>query len=265
VLRAGFVVGEMLKRRNWWLALLILALFTIGSIGLLSFHREIGIWADTRHDAIEALAALGSFIFSAVLTFSTIGLWIVTGTASNAAKKSADIAEKTLYATQRAYVSVKPKWSLEVNKSDGSIVNIGFWMTQENQGETPAVNMVNRASAVFLLKSDGTTFDYIKGIEHDAPENPVTIGPRSDITTDTQRFSINHINTIKAGTAELFLAGWIEYNDVFEGTPKHGLEWCFTVSIEGNLLPGECQARFDVYGKHNRYYECPPEPRRSKT
>jgi hypothetical protein len=142
----------MLKQRYWWwLALLILALFAIGSVGLLSFHRAIGKWADTRHDAIEALAASGSFIFSAVLTFSTIGLWIVTGIASNAAKKSADIAEKTLYVTQRAYVSVTPKWSIEVNKLDGAIVNIGFWMVQENQGVTPAVNMVNKSSAVFFL------------------------------------------------------------------------------------------------------------------
>jgi hypothetical protein len=70
---------------------------------------------------------------------------------------------------------------------------------------------------------------------------------------------------VKDGTAELFLAGWIEYNDVIEGTPTHGAEWCFIVFIEGNLRPGECQARFEVYGQHNRYYECPPASRRSET
>ena len=253
----------MLKRR-YSLALGILVLFAIG-MGLLLFRQGIGKWAETHHDAIEALSALGSFIFSAVLTFSTIGLWIVTGTASHAAKKSADIAEKTLYATQRAYVSVKPKYSIEVNRSDSSIINIGFWMMQDNQGETPAVSMVNRTSAVFLLKRDGAPFSYAKSVDHDVPEIPVTIGPRSDITSDIQRFSINHIQELKNGTAELFLAGWLEYNDVFEGTPRHGVEWCFVVSIEGNLRPGECQARFDVHGKHNRYYECPPEYRRSKT
>jgi hypothetical protein len=182
---------------------------------------------------------------------------------AKAAKRSADIAEKTLYATQRAYVSVKPKWSMELNRHDGSIVDVGFWMSQENQGNTPAVNMVNRSSAVFLIKSDGVSFSYEKAVDHSVPEIPVTIRPRSEITTETQKFSINHMHKIKDGTAELFLSSWIEYNDVFEGTPKHGVEWCFILSLEGNLRPGECQARFDIHGQHNRYYECPPEVTRS--
>ena len=124
--------------------------------------------------------------------------------------------------------------------------------------------MVNRASATLFLKRDEKPFSYAESIDHDVPEIPVTIGPRSDITTETQWFSIEQIAAIKNGTAELFLAGWIEYNDVFEGTPKHGVEWCFTVAIEGALQPGGCQARFDAFGEHNRYYECPPAIRRSK-
>jgi hypothetical protein len=176
-----------LWKRHYWFTILLVALFAIGGIRLWPFDHIIGIWADAHHNAIEALAALGSFIFSVILTFSTIGLWIVTGIASNAAKKSADIAEKTLYLTQRAYVSVKPGWSVEVNKFDGSIINVGFWTIQENQGETPAVNVINRSSSVFLIKSDGRPFDYAKSVDHDIPEVPVTIGPRSEITTDTQR------------------------------------------------------------------------------
>ncbi len=248
--------------RCYWFAYGILVVFAI--IVILLYRQEIGKWANAHHNAIEAVSALGSFIFAAVLTVSTIGLWIVTRTASNAAKKSADIAEQTLYVTQRAYVSVKPKWSIEVNKLDSSIVNVGFWMVKENQGETPAVNMINRTAATFLLKRDGTPFTYAKSVDHDVPEVPVTIGPRSDLTTETHRFSIHHMQAIKEGTAELFLAGWLEYDDIFEGTPTHGVEWCFIVVIEGNLRPDECHARFDIHGQHNRYYECPPEHRRSR-
>ena len=127
---------KLQNARYWLVGLLIVTLLSsiIGGLVVWSFRHEIGKWADANHDALEALAPLGSLIFSGVLTFSTIGLWIVTGIASYAAKKSADIAEKTLYATQRAYVSVKPRWSVALDKLGGSIVRVGFWMAQENQG-----------------------------------------------------------------------------------------------------------------------------------
>ena len=45
-------------------------------------------------------------IFSCVLAFSTIALFTVTHTAAKAAKKSADVSEKTLITTQRAFVFI---------------------------------------------------------------------------------------------------------------------------------------------------------------
>ena len=181
--------------------------------------------------------------------------------AANAAKKSADIAENALYVTQRAYISVRPEWSIEVD-SDGNIVSIGFWTKQDNQGNTPAVRVVNKSRSDFLPKADNK-FSYDGSAGHIGQKT--TVGPRSDIVTDRQVFTVNYIRQISDGNAPLFLSGWLEYDDIFSGTPRHGVEWCFEFTIEGNLKRGECQGRFDVYGEHNQYYDCPPSPVRTSS
>lgn len=185
--------------------------------------------------------------------------------AAQAAKKSADISEQALHATQRAYVSAKPAWSINVSKPTDAVINIGFWMVINNGGNTPALSLTNRSAAVFLVKKGGEKFEYAKNIDPIVvPDIKTSIGPRSEITTDHHDFSIEHMAMVRDRTADLFLFGWLEYDDVFEGTPKHGAEWCFKISIEGKLRPGECQARFDAYDQHNRYYDCPPEVMRSE-
>lgn len=226
---------------------------------------------------ITALAGIAVAAFTLTLKWSTDRLWgagerqlkalrqsvFVSIAGAKAAKKSADIAEKTLYISQRAYVSPRAKWSIEINPSETSIVGIGFWMSLENQGSTPAAHMFNQSVARLLVKSDGISFDYGSSLSPYVTGVPAAIGLRSEITTDKQIFSAAQIKAVADKTADLFLCGWVEYNDVFEGTPRHGVEWCLKVCIEGNLKPGECQARFDIHDQHNRYYDCPPETARS--
>jgi len=228
-------------------------------------------------DQIIALSALGTLAFTGVLAWSTVALWRstkhlaegaeaqgkdITVTAA-AAKKSADVAERALYATQRAYVAVTPRFSIELNEPGGPVMAVGFWMSMENHGNTPTVHMVNKTSAAFLLKADGVEYTYDRAVGQEAAEIPTTLGIRTATTTDKQVFSRGHIEKVIDGSAELFLSGWVEYNDVFDGTPRHGVEWCFKVAIEGRLVPDQCQARFDSQPEHNRLYDCPPEPARS--
>jgi hypothetical protein len=211
---------------------------------------------------IDAHNGLVTAIATVALVGSTILLWIAARKAdetnlisANAAKSASETAERALYISQRAYVSVLPKWLLETHQCSKSVANVGFWMVQQNVGNTPAENMINRSSAVFLVHTEGRAFDYDSAVGKPFPGMPVTIGPRSEITTDMQKFSAAHMHKVIDGTASLFLCGWLEYDDVFEKTPAHGVEWCFKVSIEGSLVSGGCQARFDVYDQHNRHYD----------
>jgi hypothetical protein len=51
------------------------------------------------------------------------------------------------------------------------------------------------------------------------------------------------------------LAGWAEYNDVFDNTPRHRVEFCYWLEIEGDLEAQRLEARFHIHGKHNRHCE----------
>jgi hypothetical protein len=94
-----------------------------------SVFLTLEAWADARHDAIEAIAAIVSASFAIILTGSTIGLWIVTRTAAKAAKAAAEV----LPMTERAYVFGGP--GFRIAGEDGHPI---VRYTIGNYGKTPA-------------------------------------------------------------------------------------------------------------------------------
>jgi hypothetical protein len=115
--------------RRFWLILPIVMLLAVSLVGLLSDRHQqykqniyagnyqytngtvkgnsstfliIATWAERYHDALEALSAIGAFILTLVLVSSTIGLWIVTKAAADAAKAGANAAETAAKAAQAA-------------------------------------------------------------------------------------------------------------------------------------------------------------------
>jgi hypothetical protein len=81
----------------------------------------IGAWANSNHDAIEALSAAGTLILTLVLTGSTVGLWCVT-------KRSVDLARKEFFSTHRPHLIIR---DLIVDGDE-------FMFLLINKGESPA-------------------------------------------------------------------------------------------------------------------------------
>ncbi|MDE2232527.1 MAG: hypothetical protein KGJ90_00145 [Patescibacteria group bacterium] len=113
-----------------------------------SVFLAVGAWANARHDAIEAISAIVSAFFAFVLTGSTIGLWIVTGRAANAAKAAAD----DLPRVERAYLFT------------GVMIRVGPGRTGDvnllvlNVGKTPGFleSMYGEFSEIEPTKETGT-------------------------------------------------------------------------------------------------------------
>jgi hypothetical protein len=59
------------------------------------------------------------------------------------------------------------------------------------------------------------------------------------------------------GQAQLFLFGWVEYDDIFPDTMRHRLEYCYEVRIQ---VGGQWLTNFDTYGPHNHHYDIPRPP-----
>jgi hypothetical protein len=88
-----------------------------------------GTFANKNGSAIAALATIA-------LVISTIGLWIVTGTAAGAAQASADAA----ITGQRPWVKIDIKHASDLT-DDGNGVRLEFSAIVENVGATPATDV----------------------------------------------------------------------------------------------------------------------------
>src|SRR5208337_3991100 len=90
-------------------------------------------------------------IFSGLLFFSTTGLWVVTRTAANAAKKAADVAEQALTVLERPYIfidaiTIAPITQYRLGQPSYVL---------KNYGKTPAVIRWCEVQAILIDRGRG--------------------------------------------------------------------------------------------------------------
>jgi hypothetical protein len=67
-------------------------------------------------------------------------------------------------------------------------------------------------------------------------------------------FSPNDIHSTMRGDTRLFIWGWVEYDDIFEGSRRHRTEYCNELLTDGFEVPIERrEITSRVYGRHNGY------------
>jgi hypothetical protein len=80
------------------------------------------------------------------------------------------------------------------------------------------------------------------------------IPPRGMISMTVGQ-AINEIEAVTQNKKRLFLWGWVEYDDIFEGTPRHRVDYCFEIKITGEAKSGANFAIPEMYRRHNRHYD----------
>jgi hypothetical protein len=86
-------------------------------------------------------------------------------------------------------------------------------------------------------------------------EQPAIVAPNAAINSAYVNLPIGLVSDILQRKAYYLFAGWAEYNDVFESTPRHRVEFCYWLEFEGDLEAQRLEARFHIHGKHNRHSE----------
>jgi hypothetical protein len=231
------------------------------------------LWERTTEDPNAFFTA----VFTAVLASSTIGLWIVTWLSGNrqsrdmqasinvtekaatAAQTSGDAAvlqAKILRATQAADVTLTPPGSAILQDLGGDPRGMRFWINLANNGQSGTRNMFGQVSGCAI--SDISAFSYIFA---DTDLIPMVIGRGGTIEAGHIEFDVSIVLRVIAKNVHLFVFGWQEYDDIFApDTPRHCIEYCFKVTIDGELVKEHCAVRFDAYGFHNRHYDMPRQP-----
>jgi hypothetical protein len=127
----------------------------------------------------------------------------------------------------RAYVMAGDTSKFEVS---GTVIHLFQF---ENTGKTPTRNAIAQVNVWNAVEDFPAEFDFVDAAT-DGPHN-VELGPGQKAQFEALRISPEDALLVSAGESFIYVWGWIEYNDVFDHTPRRRTEFCrrFMVNPEG--------------------------------
>jgi hypothetical protein len=215
-------------------------------------------------------------IFTVVLAVKTSGLFVETAglrsaadkqsldmqesiavakRSADAAQKAAEIAEKSLSNTERAFVFMKYMYASPIYAPNKLVVGWDFHVVWENSGSSPTQFMVARKNWVFFEGAIPEHFDFPDFGDPTHQSQPY-MGPKAVVDAGALQVGNDVLEKVAKGPARLLMYGWAEYNDVFGPNIRHRSEFCSEIGIDGSLLiPPDDKIKppfvFQVYKKHN--------------
>lgn len=181
-------------------------------------------------------------ILTGVLSLSTISLWWVT-------RRTANIAERALYTTERAFVFLNefhPDWQTVTQDNVPRLVRFVIKPQWMNSGNTPTRNGLIQVNWTIWEGDLPQGFGY----EYAEPATPLFLGPRA--TEWSAPIDIPNDVSIRAsnGQTHIFVWGRIDYRDIFENSRPHFSQWCYRVRFY--RVGAEVRSQFVAFGPYNR-------------
>lgn len=205
--------------------------------------------------ALVALGQAGLFVWQ--LRYMLRGI-VDAGVAAKAATKAANAAVEQVAitrngtaTTERAYVFCERIESTPTFKpKTEEVVRWGFRYILKNSGKTPtqyAIMNVNQWHGIKIgdLPNDFRYPDY-------GNRDRISIGPDATMHSTTFDLTVEQLQMIRDGDSRLYIWGWVEYNDIFDGTERHRSELCFEIMVVGNPIYNTPEAfRYRRHGPFN--------------
>jgi hypothetical protein len=196
----------------------------------------------TTEDLIFGYPALD--VFTAILAIATLILAFI------AIRQVIDSR-----AVQRAHVFPLQPQHQFLTDQNGVIWGLRLWVPWKNSGATPATPVNSFIGITWVQAVQNFQF----GVS--SPEGfyqPFVLGPGAEIasgTVDITHGPLNDLLIHRSGAQ--FLWGWARYKDFFDKHTTHVVEFCFRVTVEGQLGPPPFTGRvlFAFDGPHNRYFD----------
>lgn len=201
-------------------------------------------------------------VLTGALAVSTFGLWVVTvggirnqsrdtrrslavsrravSAATAAAKAARDQVEQSqsaLVTTERSFVVLDPFLHKKevVDGQDGW----SFRCVWRNVGKTPTKYMKTNFNRQWRVLAGTLPFD--DAFDDAGPEGDAFLGPQNTSGSLKLHIPEEILVLMKMGQAHAYLWGWTEYNDVFQGTPRHRTEFCAEIIVIGDPSTSECE------------------------
>jgi hypothetical protein len=224
---------------------------------VVSAHIETDCFAGFLYDSRDAIAAIATVIlaiFTGRLWYATAGLREIAEMQSGdlkasvaVANRTADLAERNLTATERAFVHLKTIVGDPIRDPNQVLRIFTVVFEWENSGTTPTRDLAVNVNWTHQWGDlpGGFLYPY-----NDAGRTRLFLGPKAishggqiDIPRDV-------IDAVRSGRERVFIWGRADYSDIFEGTRPHFTQFCFTLEVR--TIPGAERYGFSLYGNYNR-------------
>lgn len=177
---------------------------------------------------------------------------IFTGLGTRAASQQVRLSRHALISTDRAFCFPKDTIWRHVDDAEGRIQQWRVAVRWENSGKTPPRYVRIQTVAMVGINEIPNDFDF--------SSIPITVNtqllipPNNTIESDELPVTLEQTEDIIAGRQHLYIWGWIEYDDVFERTPRHRTEFCHKWFLGGDprsAEPDRFPKRYAVHERHN--------------
>jgi len=190
---------------------------------------------------VEDVGAAGIVILVVGMGLSTIALWMQT-------RRLATSAQRQYREAERAFLNIDAGEPEDGNSRDGTpIVRVPIRCT--NNGRTPTRYGLGHVNWHHFDEGGPEVYSFN---DFWSPQQPkasgIAIGPKGAIGMDL--IEIPKAEILKTPGA-VFCWGWVDYNDMFEESPRHRTEFCFEIlSVERG---GRSEFRYRYHRLHNGY------------
>jgi hypothetical protein len=191
------------------------------------------------------LAGLGLF---QVIALTVLGMFVWL--ALRAMGRSAQLAGRNAVLAQRAFVHVSSlAWSLA---GAGGVKVSPTW---ENNGTTPSRSL--RISTNWKAWHGELPADF--AYSYTRPPDRLFLGPKGKTDVGSVTIPIRDIQAAIEERVQLYYWGRATYEDIFEGSEAHFVEFCYRLDAKGTA-PNAIAVAFSHYGPHNRTDEDSQRP-----
>lgn len=201
----------------------------------------IGAFIDANDGAITAFATLLIAVFTIVLAYASIDQSKQTREAFTLTQ-GANVFLKTY--NQTAVIDLATKIVQEWQ----------FVIVWENSGSTPTKDLYTHSSWASGAPDIPANFNFPDYFSPGVParNDKAFMGPKSEIHSSVLAIPAHEIAAVWHGAQQIYLYGWVEYNDVFPGTPNRRTEFCNRLEVHGDPFdPGPQNIRFFIHSIHN--------------
>ncbi len=157
--------------------------------------------------------------FTAVLAAATVGLLWAT-------YQLGVRADRNVQALERAFIYVSGgTWTGELDAKTNQLKGWGVSVSWMNSGKTPTRNLHTWVQLEVVDQPLDTDHLFVERGDFAALRS--FIAPGSSISSDPPlKLSLEDWDAMKEGKKHVYVWGWAEYDDVFDGTRRHRTEFC---------------------------------------